>query len=92
MNRVEKREEARQLAEKIYEIENSFYKKASETDKCHWRLTDSIKMELSEDHLMFYLWKRFPDQARSFFKAVPRMFYSVEKIEKMLKIQSWVCI
>ena len=89
---VQKFVESAVLAKKIYEIENSFYKKESEADKCCWQLTNSIKMELSEDHMMFYLWKQFPDQARSFFKAVPRMFYSVDKIEKMLKIQSWVCI
>ena len=80
------------LAEKIFEIERSYHKSASNADTNKWKLNDSVIMEISDDHMVFYLWKRFPDQARSFLKVVPRMMYQVNRIEKILDAQVWVCV
>lgn len=86
------RYETAALAEKIFEIERSYNKSVSNADTNKWKLNDSVIMEISDDHMVFYLWKRFPDQARFFLKVVPRMMYQVNRIEKILDAQVWVCV
>jgi len=41
---------------------------------------------------MWYLFKTLPDQARYFFKAVPRFCYGVETINNILEAQAWTCL
>ena len=95
MNNRTYKKESRILAQKIYEIEhadaNQWYFWCKEEVKS-WIIAQDIRLELSEDYMMFYLWKRFPDQARAFFKAVPKMRYDVDQIESILKAQAWICI
>ena len=83
------------LADEIYEIENADFKQVKEWRQngvVSWKLSDDVQLTHSADYMMWYLWKSYPDQARSFFKAVPSMHYDKERIRQMLDAQMWVCI
>lgn len=94
-NRIERRRESEDLAEKVYEIQNANFRQVREwytNGVKRWRLSESVWMEKSEDHMMWYLWKSMPDQAREFFKAVPAMHFYPDRIAKVLDAQPWVCV
>lgn len=87
------------LAEKIYEIENMTLRQVKEKnlDKSFliqdsYSLDENITLTRSSDYMVWYIWKTYPDQARSFFKVVPQVNYPKEKIAELLNIQAWVCV
>lgn len=87
--------ESRVLAKKVYEIENANYKQKREWHEkgvTTFKLAEDVYMNKSDDHMVWYLWKRFPDQAREFCKIVPAFFLYPDTIEKILNAQGWVCI
>ena len=87
--------ESRILAKKVYEIENANYKQKREwrdQGKKAFKIADDVYTEKSEDHMVWYLWKTFPDQARLFCKVVPAFYLYPESIERILDAQGWVCI
>ncbi len=85
------------LARKIYEIENADWKQQREWARegvKSWKLTDDVRLETSNDKMMWYLWA-FDNEYRDSmdgFKAVPKMHFSCRMIEKLLKDQPWVHI
>ena len=78
------------LAKKIHEIEEDFWNNIVGKDK--WKLTENVTLEQSNDKMMWYLWKRFPDQVRSFWKCVPATDLPEKNIAKILIQQYWECI
>lgn len=87
--------ESGRLALGIHDIENADVRKKNEWLRdgvMHWHLTDDVRLEISTDKLMWYLFKTLPDQARYFFKAVPRFCYGVETINNILEAQAWTCL
>lgn len=87
--------ESRILAEKVYDIEHANYRQQKEWQEqgvTKHKLTDNVYMEKSDDHMVWYLWKTFPDQARLFCKVVPSFHLYADSIESILKSQGWVCI
>ena len=98
--RTQKRE-AGKLARQIHGIENAKFRCRKSwlvNERGNWDLLDAenkvgdIWASQSEDSMMWYLWKRYDDQARLFWKCVPRMHLAVGEIERILKAQSWICI
>lgn len=90
-----RKKESKFLAKKIYDIEHAHWKVRRDWLKNNvssWELTDNIFLHESEDCMMWYLWLNRDDQARSFFKAVPKMFLTMKSIRDILKAQPWVCI
>ena len=78
--------ESGRLALGIHDIEHADFKTKMEWMKngiMHWHLTDK---------LMWYLFKSFDDQARYFFKAVPKFEYPVETLNALLEAQPWCCL
>ena len=86
------RSESFLLAQKIYEIQVANWKIKKQwtlENKTEWVLQDGVKLESSEDKLMWYVWRSDKCDDEWFFKAVPRMSYSPDEIEKILKAQPW---
>ncbi len=57
-----------------------------------WELSDNVRLEISEDDLMWYLFKYDDDEDETYFKAVPKMYYDVSEIDKVLSAQHWCCV
>ena len=58
-----------------------------------YKICDGFSINLSDDCMVWYIWKRVPDQVRSFVKIVPDFWnYSAKDIERILDAQSWCCI
>jgi len=87
--------ESGRLALGIYDIENADFKTKNEwlrDNVLHWHLTDNVRLEISTDRMIWYLLKFYPDQARCFFKAVPKFRYDVSAINAILEAQAWQCL
>lgn len=87
--------ESGRLALGIHDIEHADFKTKLEWMKkgtMHWHLTDNVRLEISTDKFMWYLFKSFDDQARYFFKAVPKFEYPVETLNALLEAQPWCCL
>lgn len=87
--------ESELLSKFIYDVEHADYETKSrwmDENKTSWKPIENVRLERSDDMLMWYLWKRFDDQARSFFKAVPSLHLDKETIYRVLDAQSWACI
>lgn len=82
------------LAENLVFIESRDYKtwaKWHKEGKTKWELGNGVIAERSKDTLVWYLWKTYPDQARTFLKVVPTDM--PEHIYRtLLEAQPWVCI
>lgn len=82
------KEECKILAEKIWQYEND-----GTVGRCAvWKqLTDGVRIVPSIDGLCWYLWKLNPvTMTWDSFKIIPRMQYSQDGIEKLLRCQRWV--
>lgn len=79
------------IARKIYEIENADFKTKAQWNregKTRWVIAEplypkeyshdivSIHMEMSSDHMCWYLWNQTADQVRLYWKVVPRMGFT----------------
>lgn len=94
--------ESERLAKQIHNIEHAKFRCRrawNVNDKSRWDLLDNngnigeIWLEKSGDCMMWYLWKRYSDQARHFWKCVPADHcMTVREIERFLNAQSWTCI
>lgn len=95
--------ESEMIAKKIYEHEHDDWKKlaAWRRDEFECRkqgkhksiyISDDIEIQISDDWMCWYVWKRFKDQARPFYKVVKVEMLSNISIEAMLDAQIWSCI
>lgn len=93
--------EASTLAKQIHSIEHARFrcrKSWIAHGRSYWDLLDkngvvgNIYVTKSHDCMMWYLWKRVGDQARPFWRCVPKMNLTVKEIERILSAQSWTCI
>lgn len=88
----DRRTESQILAKEIYDIENADVETKSEwirDNVLHWHLSSNIRLEMSTDRLMWYLFKSAPDGLHYLFKAVPMTQYSAGAIYLILKAQTW---
>lgn len=92
--------ESARLAKQIHDIENAKFrcrKAWALHDRTRWDLLDAndnvgkIWLEVSDDCMVWYLWRRYPDQARLFCKCVPKANLDVIVIERVLNAQPWTC-
>lgn len=86
------RSESYLLAQKIYEIQNANWKSTKQwilENRKEWVLADGVRLEQSEDLLVWYVWKLSYWGDEECFKAVPRMGYYPDEIERILKSQAW---
>lgn len=87
--------ESEVLAQEIFDIENADIKTRSEwirDNVLHWHLSNNVRLEMSNDRMMWYLLKSYPNDIRYFFKAVPKFQYSVTAINVILATQAWKCL
>ena len=83
---------SRELAKVIYSIERDRKMMREFCLNDNKYKLENISIELSEDCMVFHLWRRYPDQVRRFWKCVPAGRYTVDEIEEFLDIQKWLCI
>lgn len=87
------------LANRIYEIEHADWKQQlewSEAGVHSWKIARDIRVEKSDDHMMWYLWwtdNKYHYGDVVLWKCVPRISdLDVRQITAILKAQPWVCI
>ena len=78
--------ETKQIAERLYALERT-----KRDLYCKEKIHDKLWIELSNDMTTWLIWKRYSDQARPFFKTIPKKLLSFREIEKMLSNQPWIC-
>lgn len=84
--------ETKEIAERLCELQ---HKKGIDIGEKE-RVRDNLWIELSKDLnglAVWYIWKRYSDQARPFFKTVTKDYtLSRREIEKILSNQGWICV
>ena len=87
--------ETKQIAERLCALERTkrdlFYSGKGLYPSWKEKIHDKLWIELSNDMDTWFIWKRYSDQARPFFKTIPKKLLSFREIEKMLSNQPWIC-
>lgn len=87
--------ESTMIAEEIYDIEHADLAQKKEweiTNKKVWSISPMFKLKKSDDYMMWYILKYYPNESRGFVKVVLASSLNKETIVSILDAQPWVCI